>query len=528
MMARRAILSLCALGTMLSPCGALAVATIPLAEREVFAKPLDFAIDATHAYIAYARYHPSADLVARIDAEQDVRLGIYTRETGAEAAKVDLLGLWEDPPDVRPTPFVKATSFRDGVVVSVADPMDGAESLAYIDRNGHVGARRRMADFSLTTLTRHRNFVVAATPERLALFDEQLNLTHEWSPADTLILAAATETDIAVLEGSRDRATGLYAGTVRWLTLRDELQERAAISVPVAVAVHPPPKLLIGPEGLALVTHNGVNAWQECRLAQGDVAFECQEPAWGRDLRALHGMFQSAVVSVARSAAGYVVTVPYACAIWSRRYDRSHSIAPLQLAVPTGSWELGMLHDLVVREWGGVVYALTTAFVTRGRDGGEYRTVLRELALSQSRPSQPTAEISGCPTWSDIEFTEFTREVTADDVRRCVEKGADPNAVFNCGAWTRPLGMAARRDNATAVRALIAAGAKVDAQDEEGDTALHDAARHAQSDGTLQALLDGGADATLRNASGKLAWDLAQDNDALRDSALVRRRLRPE
>ena len=192
--------------------------------------------------------------------------------------------------------------------------MDRATSLAYIDRTGDVGPRRRVEDFRLTTLTRHRNFVVAAAPERLALFDERLDLRHEWSPADTLILAAATETDIVVLEGVRDRATGLYAGTVRRLAVGDGLQEHAAISLRVAVAVHPPPKLLIGPEGLALVTHNGANAWQECRLAQGDVAFECQEPAWGRDLRALHGMFQSAVVSVAQSGDGYVVTVPYACA----------------------------------------------------------------------------------------------------------------------------------------------------------------------------------------------------------------------
>ena len=51
-MARRAILPLCALGAALLPCGALAETTIPLAERELFAKPIDFAIDETHAYIA--------------------------------------------------------------------------------------------------------------------------------------------------------------------------------------------------------------------------------------------------------------------------------------------------------------------------------------------------------------------------------------------------------------------------------------------------------------------------------------------
>ncbi len=524
MKARRAVLSLCALGAALSPCGVLTGTTIALSERERFPKPIDFAVDETHAYIVYAPY-PSADLLARLDAKPDVRLGIYARATGAEVAKVNLLRLWEEPPEVGPMPFVKATSYREGVVVSVAAPMDGAELFVYVDRNGDVGARRRMENFRITTLTRHRNFVVAASPERVALFDEHLNLAHDWSGSDSLILAAATESDIVVLEGVPDRAKGSYAGTVRWLALRDALQERAAISLPIGFAVHPPPKVLIGPEGLVLVVHDGMADWRECRLDRGEGAFECGEPAWGSDLKALHGMFQSAVVTVAQSADGYAVTVPYGCAVWSRRYDRSHSIAAQQLAVPTGSWELGILHDLVVRDWGGTVFALTSAFVTRGWDGGDYRTVLREVSLAAASPVQPTAEIPGCPSWSDVEFTQA---VTADEVRTCVENGADPNAVFNCGAWTRPLGMAARQGNAETVRALIAAGAKVNIQDEEGDTALHDAARHARSDRTIQALLDGGADAMLRDANGKLAWDYAQDNEALRDSTLVRQSLRPD
>ena len=523
-MRSRAIFSLCVLGAMLSPCGVLSGATILVSEGEFVAKPLDFVVDETHAYVAYARYD-STDPLDRIDAEQDVRLGIYARDNGAEVAHVDLLQLWEDRPDVRPSPSVKAISYDQGVVVSVAAPMDRAEWVAYIDRNGYVGASRRVEDFRIHTLTRHRHYVVAATPERLVLFDDQLSLTHEWSPADTLVLAAATEADIVVVDGIRDHATGLYAGTVRWFVLRDGLKERAAISLPVAVAVHPPPKLVIGPGGLALVTHDGVRDWRECRLAPDDSEFECQTPAWGSDLKALHSMAQSAVVSVVRSGDGYAVTVPYGCAIWSRRYDRHHSITRRQMEIPTGSWDLGMLHDLVVREWGGTVYALTTTFVTRGWDGGDYRTLLRQVPLSESLPVHPTAKIAGCPSWSDV---YFTAAVTADEVRTCVEKGADPNAVFNCGAWTRPLSIAARQDNAEAVRALLEAGANVNAQDDEGDTALHDAARHARSDATMRALLDGGADALLRNASGKLAWELAQDNDQLRNSALVRRRLRPE
>ena len=292
----------------------------------------------------YARY-PSADLLARLDAGSDVRLGIYARTTGAEVAKLDLLRLWEDLPDVGRAPSVKATPYREGVVVSVVDRMARAASLAYIDRNGRVGPRQRVENFRVSALTRYRGFVLAATPDRVALFDEQLNLAHKWLPTDTLILATATETDIVVLDGAHDPATGLYTGTVRWLALGDELQEHAATSLPVAFAVVPRPKLLIGPEALALVIHN-VEDWQECRLAQGDVAFECQEPPWGRDLKALNAWLQSAVVNVAQSADGYVVTVPYGCAIWSRRYDRSHSIAPQQLAVPTG--KLGARNALTI------------------------------------------------------------------------------------------------------------------------------------------------------------------------------------
>lgn len=168
---------------------------------------------------------------------------------------------------------------------------------------------------------RHRNFVVAATPERVVLFDEHLNLQHEWSPSGSVVLAQATATDIVLLDGVLDRATGLYEATVRWLSLGDALEERAETPVPVAVAIHPPPKLLVGPTGLALVVHDGSDNWRECRLPQGHGEFECQQPAWGRDLKALHGMFQSALVNVVRSADGYVVTVPYGCAIWSRRYD---------------------------------------------------------------------------------------------------------------------------------------------------------------------------------------------------------------
>ena len=42
----------------------------------------------------------------------------------------------------------------------------------------------------------------------------------------------------------------------------------------------------------------------------------------------------------------------------------------------------------------------------------------------------------------------------------------------------------------------------------------------------LEALLEGGADPTLRNNAGKLPWDYARANEALRESSVLER-LRP-
>lgn len=50
--------------------------------------------------------------------------------------------------------------------------------------------------------------------------------------------------------------------------------------------------------------------------------------------------------------------------------------------------------------------------------------------------------------------------------------------------------------------------------------ALHHAARHAPSEEVIVVLIDGGADASVRNLDGML-WDLVQDNDALAEPAVV-------
>ena len=84
------------------------------------------------------------------------------------------------------------------------------------------------------------------------------------------------------------------------------------------------------------------------------------------------------------------------------------------------------------------------------------------------------------------------------------------------------------------VDALVAAGSDVNAQNAAGNTPLHEAAEfvdssysenpdtgereevYAVSSAAIIALLDAGADASIRNNEGQTAWDLAQENEHLR------------
>ncbi len=59
-----------------------------------------------------------------------------------------------------------------------------------------------------------------------------------------------------------------------------------------------------------------------------------------------------------------------------------------------------------------------------------------------------------------------------------------------------------------ALRTLLAAGAAVDATDARGNSALHMAVE-ARAHGTVEALLEAGADRTLRNREGRTPLELA-------------------
>ena len=64
--------------------------------------------------------------------------------------------------------------------------------------------------------------------------------------------------------------------------------------------------------------------------------------------------------------------------------------------------------------------------------------------------------------------------------------------------------------------ALLDAGADPNAREEFGFTPLHQAAAFNVNPAVTTALLDAGADPNARAEDGQTAWDLAQDNEALK------------
>ena len=71
--------------------------------------------------------------------------------------------------------------------------------------------------------------------------------------------------------------------------------------------------------------------------------------------------------------------------------------------------------------------------------------------------------------------------------------------------------------------ALLEAGADIEARADRGTTPLHWAAALA-TDGTVAvALLEAGANPAARSDEDETAWELLQDNAALRDTAFYER-----
>ena len=117
-----------------------------------------------------------------------------------------------------------------------------------------------------------------------------------------------------------------------------------------------------------------------------------------------------------------------------------------------------------------------------------------EFLLSKGTP--PILSAQDCRMWHT---NVFFRTATVQDVKVCLDAGADPEA-RGTGQWTPLHRAAAYTDNPEVIEALVAAGADPMARDESEKTPLHRAAESNPNPAVFQALLDAGADVEARSA----------------------------
>ena len=184
-----------------------------------------------------------------------------------------------------------------------------------------------------------------------------------------------------------------------------------------------------------------VDGWKECSASLQDRQATCGPAIWAEDLAAWSDALDWAQLDVVGAGDGYAVIVPNGCAMWTRRYDSLRSVTPRQFVVPSGPSDLGSVQASLVREWNRDLFMLTSGFMDGTRpEAGDYRIALHKLVPPESATPQPRRRIEGCSAWRDAGFgavlgeERSVRMLNADDVRSCVENGADPNAVFNCGS----------------------------------------------------------------------------------------------
>lgn len=99
-----------------------------------------------------------------------------------------------------------------------------------------------------------------------------------------------------------------------------------------------------------------------------------------------------------------------------------------------------------------------------------------------------------------------------------IKAGADVNAQNDDGQTALMLGARSIIDNAK-VNDLIEAGADINAQDNNGKTAL----MYACNPKVLNALIDAGADVNARDSEGKMAIDYARESKYLKGTDALKR-----
>lgn len=151
-----------------------------------------------------------------------------------------------------------------------------------------------------------------------------------------------------------------------------------------------------------------------------------------------------------------------------------------------------------------------------------------------------------CEDWMSGTFHVFWEAATIEDVKTClltrdaaeashydetplhaavsflpepeviallIAAGADVNA--GDAGFQTPLHYAAKSSKLEMVRVLLSNGADVDALNDFGETPLHYAAAYATDPAVIELFLDAGADPSLIDHYGKMAWDFADANQAL-------------